>query len=109
MRSVDLALYADALAGEAASLGARIEQERGRLRQQSVERAARVDLAESAVERLVELGLLTTRGDPERLAALEESLDAVEVLEAWVEARLSRAESSDRLHDAAGVMNHGVA
>jgi hypothetical protein len=53
--------------------------------------------------------LLTTRGDPERLAALEESLDAVEVLQAWVEARLSRTKSSDRLHDADSVMNHGVA
>jgi hypothetical protein len=108
MRTVDLALYADALAGEAAALGARIERERGRLRQQSVERAARAELSEAAVERLVELGLLTTRGDPERLAALEESLDAVDVLQAWVEARLSLAESSDRLHDAARVMNHGA-
>jgi hypothetical protein len=89
MRSVDLALYADALAGEAASLGARIERERGRLRQQCVERASRAELSEAAVERLVELGLLTTRGDPERLVALEESLDAVEVLQAWVEAQLS--------------------
>ena len=109
MRTVDLALYADALAGEAAALGARIGRERGKLCQQSVERAARAELPGAAVERLVELGLLTTRGDPERLAALEESLDAVEVLQAWVEARLSRAESSDRLHDAAGVMNHGAA
>src|SRR5690242_10572479 len=103
MRSVDLALYADALAGEAAALGARIERERGRLRRQAVERAAHAELPEAAVERLVELGLLATRGDPERLAALEESLDAVEVLQAWVEARLGRAASTERVHDAESV------
>jgi len=90
LRSVDLALYADALAGEAAALGARIERERGRLRQASIERAARAELACAAVERLEELGLLSTRGDVEALAALEEALDALEVLQGWVEERLSR-------------------
>ena len=90
MRSVDLALYADALAGEAAALGARIERERGRLRQASIERAARAELGCAAVERLEELGLLSTRGDVEALAALEEALDALEVLQGWVEERLSR-------------------
>jgi hypothetical protein len=89
MRSVDLALYADALAGEASSLAARIERERGRLRQETVERAARAELPRPAVERLEELGLLRTRGDPSSLAELEEALDAVEVLQAWVEARLA--------------------
>jgi hypothetical protein len=91
MRNVDLALYADALAGEAASLAARIERERGKLRQAVLEREARAELPPFAVERLEELGLLTTRGDAARLAELEESLDAVEVLQAWVEGAVTRA------------------
>ena len=89
MRSIDLALYADALAGEAASLAARIERERGRLRQETVERAARAELPRATVDRLDELGLLRTRGDPVALAELEEALDALEALQAWVEARLA--------------------
>ena len=91
MRSVDLALYADVLAGEAASLAARIERERGRQRQASIEREARAALAPFAVERLEELGLLATRGDPAAVAELEEALDAIEVLQAWVEGALTRA------------------
>ncbi len=91
MREIDLALYADALAGEAAALAARIERERGKLRQAAVEHAARRDLPQPAVARLQELGLLGTRGDGEALAALEESLDALELLQAWVEESLSRA------------------
>lgn len=90
MREIDLALYADALAGEAASLAARVERERGRLRQASVEQAARRELAPEVVARLEELGLLSTRGDVEVLLGLEESLDAVEALQAWVEEALSR-------------------
>ena len=91
MRTVDLALYADALAGEAASLAARIEREHGKLRQAAIERAARGALSHVAVDRLEELGLLKTRGDPVTLADLQESLDAVEALQAWVEERLGRA------------------
>jgi hypothetical protein len=91
MRSVDLALYADALAGEAASLAARIERERGKLRQGVIEREARAALPPFAVERLEELGLLTTHGDAATLSELEESLDAVEVLQEWVEGALTRA------------------
>lgn len=91
MRNVDLALYADALAGEAAALAARIERERGRLRQAAVERQARRELSAPVVERLGELGLLSTRGDIEALADLEEALDAVEVLQAWVEGQLRSA------------------
>jgi hypothetical protein len=91
MRSVDLALYADVLAGEAASLAARIERERGRQRQAAIEREARAALAPFAVARLEELGLLATRGDVAALAELEEALDAVEVLQAWVEGALTRA------------------
>lgn len=90
MRSVDLALYADALAGEAASFAARIERERGKLRQASVEQAARKELPGAVVERLEELGLLGTRGDHEVLAELEEALDAIELLQAWVGETLSR-------------------
>jgi hypothetical protein len=91
MRSVDLALYADVLAGEAASLAARIERERGKTRQAQIERAARGALTRFAVERLEELGLLATRSDPAAIAELEESLDAVEALQVWVEQALSRA------------------
>jgi hypothetical protein len=91
VRNVDLALYADALAGEAAALAARIERERGRLRLATVERQARRELPAAVVERLGELGLLATRGDVEALADLEEALDAVEVLQAWVEGRLRSA------------------
>jgi len=76
VRSVDLALYADVLAGEAASLAARIERERGKQRQASIEREARAALAPFAAERLEEL---------------EESLDAIELLQAWVEGALARA------------------
>ena len=80
MGSVDLALYADLLAGEAASLAARIERERGRPRQATIEREARAALAPVAVERLEELGLLSTRGDAALIVELEESLDAIELL-----------------------------
>jgi hypothetical protein len=91
VRSVDLALYADVLAGEAASLAARIERERGKQRQASIEREARAALAPLAVERLEELGLLQTRADVVTIAELEESLDAIELLQAWVEGALARA------------------
>jgi hypothetical protein len=91
VRSVDLALYADLLAGEAASLAARIERERGKQRQATIEREARAALAPVAVERLEELGLLSTRGDAALIVELEESLDAIELLQAWVERALARA------------------
>ena len=101
MRSVDLALYADSLAGEAATLGARIEREHGKLRQAAIERAARAALTAVAVERLEELGLLRTRGDPLALADLEEKLDAVEALQAWVEEMLGRAAANAAAQPAA--------
>ena len=44
MRGVDLAIYADALAGEAASLAARAERARSRLRQAAIEKRARTEL-----------------------------------------------------------------
>lgn len=90
MRSVDLALYADALAGEAASFAARIERERSKVRQSALERAARSELSSAAVECLEELGLLRTQADPSAIVGLEEALDALEALQAWVEEKLSR-------------------
>jgi hypothetical protein len=91
VRNVDLALYADVLAGEAASLAARIERERGKQRQASIEREARAALTPFAIDRLEELGLLATRADVAAIAELEESLDAIELLQAWVEGALARA------------------
>jgi hypothetical protein len=91
VREVDLAVYADALAGEAAALAARAERLRSNLRQAKIERRARNDLAAATVERLQALGLLC--GTDERrahaeLRELEESLTALEELQAWVEAEL---------------------
>jgi hypothetical protein len=86
VRSVDLAVYADALAAEAAAVAAHVERERGRLRLADIERAAARELP--VVERLREHGLLRTRGDVEEVIRLEEALDALERLQAWVEARL---------------------
>ena len=88
MRGVDLAVYADALAGEAAALSARAERIRSKLRQAKIERRARNDLRATTVERLQSLGLLW--GTDERVAHaelrdLDESLAALEELQAWVE------------------------
>jgi hypothetical protein len=58
MRSVDLAVYADALAGEAAALAARAERVRSRLREAAIERDARSDLDASTIDALQALGLL---------------------------------------------------
>jgi hypothetical protein len=88
VRSVDLAVYADALAAEAAAVAAHVERERGRLRLADIERAAARELPQPVVERLREHGLLRTRGDVEEVIRLEEALDALERLQAWVEARL---------------------
>ena len=101
MRSVDLSLYADRLAGEAGSLAARIKREHARLRQAAIERAARSALTTVAVERLEGLGLLKTRGDPVAIAELEETLDALEALEAWVEEALVRCQTSPVVSDTA--------
>jgi hypothetical protein len=94
MRGVDLAIYADALAGEAASLAARAERARSRLRQAAIEKRARNELTPIAVERLEALGVLggvdevATRTE---LRELEAALDAVEELQAWLEAELASA------------------
>jgi hypothetical protein len=94
MRGVDLAIYADALAGEAASLAARAERARSCLRQAAIEKRARTDLTAVAIERLEALGMLggvdevATRAE---LRELEAALDAVEELQAWLEAELASA------------------
>ncbi|TMM27051.1 MAG: hypothetical protein E6F97_00325 [Actinobacteria bacterium] len=93
MRGVDLAIYADALAGESASLAARAERAHSRLRQAAIEKRARSALSESAAERLEALGLLgsvdeaATRAE---LRELEAALDALDELQTWVEAELVR-------------------
>jgi hypothetical protein len=92
VRQIDLAVYADALAGEYAALAARAERIRSRLRQAKIERRARNDLAPETVDRLESLGLLS--GTDERAAhaelrELEDSLTALEELQAWVEGELA--------------------
>ena len=92
MRGVDFAIYADALAGESASLAARAERAHSRLRQAAIEKRARSALSESAAERLEALALLgsvdeaATRAE---LRELEAALDALDELQTWVEAELA--------------------
>ena len=94
MRGVDLAIYADALAGEAASLAARAERARSRLRQAAIEKRARRELTSVAVERLEALGVFcgvdesATRAE---LRELEAALEAVEELQSWLERELASA------------------
>ena len=92
VRSVDLALYADSLASEAAAVAARIERARGRMRESLIEQDARRALSRGTVDRLERLGLLRP-GDQRRLGdelrRLEADLGAVQELQAWVEARLA--------------------
>ena len=94
MEAVDLAVYADALAGEAAALAARAERARARIRQAAIERAASAALDRDTATRLERLGLLV-RTDAaaarEELRDLEAALDALERLQAWVERRLADA------------------
>ena len=92
MREIDLAVYADALAGESAALSARAERIRSRLRQSKIERRARNDLPAAIVDRLESLGLLGAtdgRAAHGELRELEESLVALEQLQAWVEGELA--------------------
>jgi hypothetical protein len=97
MRAVDLAIYADALAGEAASLSARAERARSRLRQAAIEKRARAKLTEVAVERLDALGLLGAIDEAAaraELRELEAALEALEELQSWVEAELVEASAA---------------
>lgn len=92
MRGVDLAIYADALAGEGAALAARAERARGRLRQAAIERRARTELTTVAVGRLEALGLLRSIDEASLRAELREldaALDALDELQAWVEQQLA--------------------
>ena len=92
MREVDLAVYADALAGEAAALAARAERIRSRLQQAKIERRARNDLPPATVETLESLGILCgtdVRRAQAELRDLEASLGALEQLQAWVEEELA--------------------
>ena len=94
MRTVDLALYADSLAAAASTLAARLERERGALRQAAIEREARQVLDEPSRERLEHLGHLRPgdgRLQHAHIARLSADLAAVEELQAWVEARLFEA------------------
>ena len=97
MREIDLAVYADALAGESAALAARAERVRSRVRQAKIERRARNDLPTNTVDRLEALGILC--GTDERAAhgelrELEESLAALDELQAWVESELAAANAA---------------
>jgi hypothetical protein len=89
VRTVDLAIYADALAGESAAVAARLERARSRLYQAAIERAACDDLPPETIERLRAIGLLSTRGDRAELHELDATLKALRQLQAWVEERLS--------------------
>ena len=94
MRGVDLAIYADALAGEAASLAARAERARSRLRQAAIEKRARAGLTKVAIERLEAIGMLGAVDEAvsrAELRELEAALDAVEELQSWLEAELASA------------------
>jgi hypothetical protein len=89
---VDLAVYADALAGEAAALTARAERIRSRLRQAAIERRARRELGRETVATLESLGLLVTadeRSARGELRELDDALAALEELQAWVEEQLA--------------------
>ena len=104
MRAVDLAVYADTLAAEAASLSVRLERARQRLRRSEIEHEARRDLPPETVATLERLGVLdrdALEPDVREVAAATVGLEALEALQAWVEsrlraARLERAEESRR-------------
>jgi hypothetical protein len=91
VRGVELAIYADSLAGEASSIAARLERTRSRLRESAIESEARRDLPRGTIERLEGLGLLrpgNERNLRAELRRLQADLAAVQALQAWVEARL---------------------
>jgi hypothetical protein len=97
VRSVELAIYADALAGESASLAARAERARSRLLQAAIEKRAREELTASAIERLEALrllGAIDERATRAELRDLQSALDALEELQAWVEAELAEASAA---------------
>lgn len=105
MRAIDLAVYADALAGEAAAVTARAERARARLRQAAIEREARSALEAEEVARLQARGLLRPLdlgGVREEIAGLDADLAALVALQAWVEARLADEQDGVRPGGRAG-------
>jgi hypothetical protein len=93
VRAVDLAIYADTLAGEHAALAARAEQARSRLREAAIEQRAREQLAATAVKELEALGILggiDERTARNELRRLTRALAALEELQAWIEAQLAQ-------------------
>jgi hypothetical protein len=94
MRAVDLAVYADTLAAESATLSARLERARQRMRQAAIESEARQDLAPETVSALERLGILARPSiapDVREAAEAALGLEAVAALQAWVECRLRAA------------------
>jgi hypothetical protein len=94
VRGVDLAIYSDVLCAEAASLEARAERARSRLRQAAIEQRARAELTSVAVERLEAIGLLgaiDAAAVRAELRGLEAVLEALEELQSFVERELSAA------------------
>jgi len=103
MRTIDLAVFADLLAGRASTLAARLERARDAVRQAAIEREARRALDEPAIARLEALGVLgpaAVRGLRGEIAALSADLDAVESLQVWVEGRLFEAREEPERGDA---------
>jgi hypothetical protein len=100
MQSVDLALYADSLAAEAAAASARLERARGRLRRVAIEHAARRELPVETVVLLERRGLLqpvvagSRPADTSELVELIAELAALQRAQAWVEARLHEAQAT---------------
>jgi hypothetical protein len=98
VRAVDLAIYADTLAGEHAALAARAEQARARLREAAIERRAREHLDPATAGELESLGILggiderTARGELRRLTRV---LAALEQLQAWVEVQLAQEQDQE--------------
>ncbi|MDQ3874048.1 MAG: hypothetical protein M3322_00655 [Actinomycetota bacterium] len=95
MRAVDLALYADTLAAEAAALSARAERCRSRLRQAAIERRARAELRPEIVARLDALGVFSAADElatREEIRDLAVSLAALGELQVWVERCLAADE-----------------
>jgi hypothetical protein len=72
VRGVDLAIYADVLEGESASLAARADRARSRLRQAAIEKRARRELTHVAVERLDAIGVLGSVDEAATRAELRE-------------------------------------
>jgi hypothetical protein len=98
MRAVDLAIYADTLAGEHAALAARAEQARARLREAAIESEARAELNATVIGQLQELGILGAideRTARSELRRLTRALAALEELQVWVEGRLAAERGED--------------